>query len=113
MYLVHFILADRTSCAVHAVHADCALLLCATQFDLSKFLNRSELCGSNLFQIVQCTQPVQFAQLAQFITLVGVRGCTSVLSLCVKRVRAVLVDRKLQATQLISRNSHSVRGARI
>ena len=40
---------------------------------------------------------MQFAQLSQFITLVGVRGCTSVLSLCVKRVRAVLVDRKLRS----------------
>ncbi len=89
MYLVHFILADRTSCAVHAMHADCAFLLCASQFDLSKVLNRS---GRSVHDI----EFTQLAQPAQFVVLVSVRGLAVVLS-SVKWVHAVLVDRKLRS----------------
>ena len=50
-----------------------------------------------LFQIAQCTRLVQFAQLAQFITLVSVRGSTLALLSARKECAAVLVGRKLRS----------------
>ena len=110
---MHFIVADRTSCAFHAINADCAFY-CVQINLISQIFGIDQICVdqttlSDRSVYTACAVCTAFA----VHTLVGVRGCTSVLSLCVKRVRAVLVDRKLRSPHSYSRKTRTVCAAHV